>query len=439
VRGNHELGAVLRGLRVANSLSQAQVAIRVCCDASLVSMVESGKRVLQPDLARRLDQLYGTGTMITSLAGSLAYPRPPGCATLEGDGDVVLVQLPLRGVTVPVSRRALLAGLTIGSTASSLTGLRLAAADIPADEEFLAETTQGLQRLKTVGRVMPPARLIDTLVGHVAVLDTVRRRAPQALGRGYLLVSAEYADYLSWMVQESGDLEKAAYWVDRAQTWAERAGWQAMVTHAHVRRSTLAITFASDGPLAVEHAGRALRAPHAPAAIKALAAKQMAHGYALAGHPAAAHQALEQMAGFFDTASTEADKRDPLIGSLFLGGLTPSGIEFALAQFRGTCDVYLGGGAEAVPALTSSRAAHSAANGGGSRNAVIASARLARAHAQAGDPEQACALALDALDAGEVLDSLTTRVELRRTLTPLGRWPGREDVAEVRHRVTALA
>jgi transcriptional regulator with XRE-family HTH domain len=151
VRGNPELGAVLRGLRVANSLSQGQVATRVCCDASLVSMVESGKRVLQPDLARRLDRLYGTGTMITSLAGSLAYPRPPGCATLEGDGDVVLVQLPLRGVTVPVSRRALLAALSMGTTAEALGNARDAMAGVPADEELLAEMTQSLGALHVAG------------------------------------------------------------------------------------------------------------------------------------------------------------------------------------------------------------------------------------------------------------------------------------------------
>jgi transcriptional regulator with XRE-family HTH domain len=78
VRGSPELGAVLRQVRASQSLSQTQVASRVCCDASLVSMVESGKRVLQPDLARRLDHLFGTGTMISALAGSLTTPDRRG-------------------------------------------------------------------------------------------------------------------------------------------------------------------------------------------------------------------------------------------------------------------------------------------------------------------------------------------------------------------------
>jgi hypothetical protein len=64
--------------------------------------------------------------------------------------------------------------------------------------------------------------------------------------------------------------------------------------------------------------------------------------------------------------------------------------------------------------------------------------RCCGAHAQAGDPDRACVLAVEALDTGQVLDSWTTRIELRRTLKPLARWPGREDVAEVRHRITTL-
>jgi transcriptional regulator with XRE-family HTH domain len=430
VRGDPGLGAMLRGLRASRLLTQTQVATRVCCDASLVSMVESGRRALQPDLAQRLDHLYGTGTVITGLASSLAYPSPPGCATLGPGDDVVLVQLPLRGVTVPVSRRTLLAALSIGATSSSLGNMRDAVADLPADEELLTEMTNSLAAWQSAGRIMPPTQLVDPLLGQVAVLDVVRRRAPDHLGRCYTALQAQYAEYLGWMVQESGDLQGASYWIDRAQQWGDQARWAAMSAYGHVRRSMLVSTCTGDGPLAVEHAQRALVTPDAPALVKALAAKQMAYGYALAGRPDACHRALDHAEKLHAGATPHDQGPGPVIG------LTSTSIDdqVMLAQFRATCDVYLGGGEHAVAALSSYRTAY----GPTARRGVINGARLARAHAQAGDPDRACVLAVEALDTGQVLDSWTTRIELRRTLKPLARWPGREDVTEVRHRVTAL-
>jgi transcriptional regulator with XRE-family HTH domain len=429
VRGSPELGAVLRQVRASQSLSQTQVAARVCCDPSLVSMVESGKRVLQADLARRLDHLYGTGTMIVNLAGSLAYPGRPGCATLEGDGDVVLVELPLRGVMVPVSRRALLAALGIGATTGALSDVRNAMAGVPADEELLADLTESLRGLGEAGRALPPAKVVDPLTAQVAVLDAVRLRAPRHLRRDYLMLSAQYAETLSWMVQESSDLQGAVYWVDRAGQWADQAGWPAMKAYAHVRRSALASTCAGDGRAAVVHASRALSLPDAPVRVKAEAAKQKAYGYALSGFTNTCRQALDLSLRLLQESATIGEEADPIIG------LRSTDVPSCAAQYQATCDLYLGGGENAISLLDSCRADV----GPDSRRQAIVGSRLARAYAQAGDPDRACAEAIQALDSGQALDSLNTRTELRRALAPLSRWPDREDVAEVRHRITALA
>jgi hypothetical protein len=107
-------------------------------------MVESGKGMLQPDLARRLDHLYRTGTTIASLAEPGALPRAPGRATLDGSDHLVLIQLPLRGVMVPVPRRALLAALSTGVTTGALPGLRGAVDHVLADEEHLTQMTNSL-------------------------------------------------------------------------------------------------------------------------------------------------------------------------------------------------------------------------------------------------------------------------------------------------------
>jgi hypothetical protein len=434
VYGDPGLGTVLRQVRESQGLTRSAVAARVSCDRSMVSRVEDGSRGLKSWLARDLDRLYGTGTMIASLVESLVYPEERGCATLEEGGDVVLVELPLRGVMVPVSRRALLAALSIGATAGALGGVRDAMASVPADEELLADLTHSLSALHTAGRVTAPAALIDSLVGQVAVLDVVRRRAPAHLRRDYLMLAAQYAENLSFMVQESGDLHGAAAWVDRAQVWADQAGWPDMVAYAHVRRSALASTCTSDGRAAVEHAANALRVPSTSARIRGLAAKKAAGGYALLGHPDGTKRALGEMMHLFEVALDQ--------GGTSHGGLIatqdwqdPAMAHHLLSQARATCDVQLGGGESAIPFLASVRVGTSP----DSRRNAVYEARLARAHAQAGDPDRACALAMGALDTGQALDSWTTRVELRRALAPLGRWPEREDVAEVRHRITTLA
>jgi hypothetical protein len=303
-------------------------------------------------------------------------------------------------------------------------------AKVPVDEQLLAEQAQTLRALQVAGRVMAPAQVIDTLIGQVKVLDAVRHRAPTHLSRDFPVLQAQYAETLSWMVQESGDLPGAGAWIDRAQFWADQARSGEIVAFAHVRRSQLASTGAGDGRVAIEHAARVLRLD-APPMVQTLAVKQIAYGSALLGRSDDCRRALDRAEDLHAGAARHQDGPDPVIG------LTSSGIDgqVMLAQFRATCDVHLGGGDRAIAGLTAYRTAY----GPTARRGGVTAARLARAYAQAGDPDQACALALEALDTGHALDSATTRVELRRAMAPLERWPARSDVAEVRHRITTLA
>jgi hypothetical protein len=348
-----------------------------------------------------------------------------GMSTPGGvDGGSVPVGLPRRGGVVMVSRRVVLAALGVGSTASALVDVREATAGVAVDEGLLAELTDGLAGWQVAGRFAPPSRLVDPLVGQVAVLDVVRRRAPADLRRDYLVLAAQYGEYLSWMVQEAGDPGRALYWVDRAQNWAGLAEWPAMTAYAHVRRSTLASSCAEDGPAAVEHAAMALRVPETPTRVRAEAARRLAYGHALAGDRDASHRALDQLADL----SIDDEGPDPIIR---LGASNDSNL---LARSQGTCDLYLGDGENAIAQLSTSHAAYVPS----SRSHAITGARLAQAYALAGDPDRACGLALESLDAARHPDSLTTRTELRRTLAPLSRRPGRSDVTEVTQRITAL-
>jgi hypothetical protein len=360
---------MLRQFRVSRELSREVVGARVPCAPALVTHVENGVRALKPGLARRLDEVYGTGAMITGLAGSLSHPDRSGCATLGGDDGFVRVELPQGGGTMIVPRRAVLAALSIGTTASTLPDLRQALAKVPAGEELLAEQAQTLLALQVAERVMPTARLIDSLLGQVTVLDVVRHRAPAHLRRGYLMLAAQYAERLSWMVQESGDLYGAGAWVDRTQVWAERAGWADMVAYAHMRRSMLAATCAGDGVVAVEHATNALRIPGVSARVRGLAAKQAAYGHALLGRPDASRRALEEMVRLFEVTSDQDREEGPDTIIALRSGLDVASL---LAQYQSTCDIYLGGGDNAITLMDTIRC-----GSGPDRGQTINRARLA--------------------------------------------------------------
>src|SRR6266498_1784041 len=119
MRGDPRLGAMARSLRISRGLTLAVAARRAGCSPSLLSQVETGLRVLQIRLAQALDAALGSGGTLTALADA-AYAgyseRPDAPSGLAcGDGELILVRIPRRGLTVPISRRELLAALGIGA------------------------------------------------------------------------------------------------------------------------------------------------------------------------------------------------------------------------------------------------------------------------------------------------------------------------------------
>ncbi|MBB5869405.1 hypothetical protein F4553_002784 [Allocatelliglobosispora scoriae] len=419
---------MLRQLRLARGLTLATAASRVGCAESLMSQVETGHRGLQPWLATALDMVYDTGGTITALADTTGTgPSDNDDGGHGATDEVVLVLIPGRRASIPVSRRELLAALGIGAVGGSLLGaLQRALADVVPDEEVLAELEQTLTGLKAAGRVMPPARLIGPLTAQVALIEALRRRAPAPLRDQFTVLQARYAESLSWMAEEADDLNTALYWTDRAEHWAHICDWRAMVAYAHVRRSMLAISYAGDGLAAVEHAQLALRIPRVTARIRAMACKQAAYGYALAGQPDASRYALDETAALL-VPSDDAGRHD-------LPGQNSVADADLMAIFTATCDVYLGAGDRVIDSLSPRM---TSIGTGSQRSGAITAAKLAQAYAHAGEPGLACGLILSALDTAATVDSLTTRSELRRALPTLARWPGRDDVREVTHRLAA--
>jgi transcriptional regulator with XRE-family HTH domain len=427
MRGDPGLGAIARKLRRSRGLTLAAVARRAGCSPSLLSQVETGDRDLLPWLARALDATYGTSGTLTVLAGE-GYDADPGPDLLPQHHAQVLVQLPRQGIIVPVSRRELLAALGIGAVSSTLaSALDTALPGGHTDPDLLAELTATVRDLQAAGRTLPPGRLAGPLTGQVAIIDALRRRAPAPLARDLTILQARCAESLSWMTEESGDLTGALYWTDRTQQWASAAGWHAMTAYRHVRRSMLAISHASDGLAAAGQAMPAFRAPGTPPRIRGMAAKQMAFGFALAGRPDESRKALDHAVHLISRQAGYGDGEEgPGVGQHSLD------VPDLLMIYQATCDVYLGGGDSVITALAPRLGRIGEAS---PRTHAITQAKLAQAYAHAGEPATACELVLQALDGAAAVGSQSARSELCRVLPALARWPGREDVTEIRHRL----
>jgi hypothetical protein len=422
--GNAQLGAVLRDLREARCLTQAAVARQAGCAESLVSYVESGCRQLQPWLAAQLDDIYRTGGVIAALMRGTNH-RSSGGAGGVLQSDTLVVELPGGGVVMPLSRRELLASLGVGIVGGQLLAqFDKATENISIGDETLQSFEDAYAGFQAAARALPPFSLIDGLTGHVAILDRLRRRTSGRQRQAYSRMQARYAESLSWLSEEAGDLISAMYWIDRASQWGQAANWPEMCAYGFVRRSMVVISFTGDGYRAVDNASAVLDMRATSPRIQGLASKQMAFGYALAGDENASSRALDHAMRLLSKPVREEDavlgQRSVVDDNLFM-------------IFRTTCDVYLGRGQRVVPILEPRLASLSASS---VRTATITRAKLARAYVNAGQPCEAARLSLTALDDIERIGSLSARSELRRALPIMRQWHGRDDVRAVMQRLT---
>lgn len=360
-----------------------------------------------------------------SWRGDLAALRgtPPASGTLMS--DVFVVQLPQGGVTMPLSRREVLTALGLGIASGGLQGEFERALDgIELNDATVQALDNDFCGFQEAARSLPPNQLIDPMTGNIAVLDGLRRRAIETDRHRYGALQARYAELLSWLTEEAGDLQGAMWWNDRASQWGQAAGWPGMTAYGFVRRAMTVGRSSSEGLRVVDQARAVVEMPHTSPRMKGWAANEIALGYALVGNRDGSRRALDTAMDWLAQPVRDDDaalQRSVAVDDLF-------------TVYRATCDVYLGYGARVIPVLeprldslvTSSF-----------RTATITRAKLARAYANAGQPEDACRMAWHTLDAIDQVGSVSARTELRRAIPVLKQWHGRSDVYDVMHRLGA--
>jgi hypothetical protein len=402
------------------------VARRVGCAASLISQVESGSRSLQPWLACALDAMYaGNGVVI-----ALGTPRQVAEAGFADTGETVVVRMPGEEGLLVMSRRNALLALSLGALGETFpTSAAARAWGTVETEEALRCLQVRLAGHVRLGRMLPAERVSAALLGDVVALERVKQLCPPSWRARVLALQARYAESLSWFGAEAGDVPEALFWVDRCAVWAQAAGWPAMVAYTFVRRSMMTLTVSDDAAAAVRQADLAMRVPGAPASARALAAKQAAYGYAMAGRADDSARALDATMYQLGVAAQEDSGPWGVVGQRSV----PS--DDLHAVFGGTCRVYLGHGRAALEILEPclDRIAD-----GSPRTHAITAARLARAAVDTGDVEEACARVTAAVPRVEAVGSASAQAELKRAARGLARWPRHRNVLEV-NRVLADA
>lgn len=129
---------------------------------------------------------------------------------------------------MPLSRREVFAALAVGMSSGKLQiQFERALDDVRLDSDLLKHFEVSFNGFREAARMLAPQRkLMDGLLGNVAMLDGLRRRAAKGDTQRYCGLQARYAESLSWLSEEACDLPGAMYWIDRRNGRKLRTGRQ---------------------------------------------------------------------------------------------------------------------------------------------------------------------------------------------------------------------
>lgn len=424
--GHDEFGTELRRIRQVAGLSLSGLAREVHYSKGYLSKIETGAKPANVGLARRCDAVLCADGRLATLVSTPdtigAYDIADGFGesgqvvwmmTLGPDGTSRFAPMPRRDVLM--TGAATMLGLDAGPGS-------LAAAT--RNDTTLQSFHLLFDQTRQLGQKVSPSVVLPSVITYTHTLRELAAAAPDRTRTGLLLLAARYAEYAGWMSQESGQDEAALWWTAQAVEIAAEAGDSDLAAYALVRRALITL-YRGDPIQTVELARRAQADPNVPARIRGLAAQREAQGHALGGDYNRCHHLLDEAARLL-AAATADPRGGPTIGT--------STVTDPVTLVTGWCLHDLGRPHEAAEILDRELA-------GVPRSAVRTwarfGARRALAYACAGEVDHACELAKDVIDAAEVADSATVRLDLRQLARTLSRWHAHKPVQDVQPRLIA--
>ena len=400
-----DFGTELRRRRLEAGLSLTGLAQRVHYSKAQLSKVERGLKKPSRQLAVLCDTvLAAEGQLAALLVTDRSRVEEP--AKAGGDEEVWLMQLSSPGQSwfQPLSRRQ-----AVATGAASIAGLTIG---LPTASSRLENTTlvgsfrSLFDQYRRLGQATSPGLLLPVLIAQTHALQELSKNTGARTRRELLRLASRYAEYVGWLVQESGDERGALWWTRRAVDLAEAGGDHHLASYALVRRA-LATLYRDDSEQTIGLAQQA-QGSGVPPRIRGLAAQREAQGHALAGDYRSCMRSLERARILL--ARQGEDAQTPVIGSTHL----PDPAEMV----RGWCLYDLGRPHAAAQVLESQLAQvpdHAV------RTRVRFGMRCALAHAADGEVDHACELARGLIPAFTTVGSATVATDVRALARLLSR------------------
>jgi transcriptional regulator with XRE-family HTH domain len=424
---------LLRRARLLRGWSQQRVADHINApNRQLVYRWETGRRSPGPFYRERLCQEFKMTAEELGLV-ELTIPDPANAAgTVAGDragGSTDVVDSPLPESVNElmrelwrdkVKRRAVLQMLVALATGAALDRAPLQRPPIvPVAQagEVADHLARAFPELSTEDWLLGPHEVLGTVGGH---LDLIQQLLPNLVGARrvrLLQVGARYAEFTSWLNQDSGNLRAATHWADRAMEWAQEAGNPHMVSYVLVRKSDQAAA-TRDVPRAIGLAQSALQhGRRLTSRGRAVALQQLAVGHALAGDEVACQRALDTAAQLAQRSQQDHDEGPGRY-------CTPAYVEIQ----RAATWIELGRPERAITLFEDSLARLPSVH---RRDRGVYLARLASAYALSGSPDTSVPKGWEALTVAQATGSRRITTELGQLGSRLTRWESVPEVAQL--------
>jgi len=424
---------LLRRARLLRGWSQQRVADHINApNRQLVYRWETGRRSPGPFYRERLCQEFKMTAEELGLVELTILDQADAAGTVAGDRagrstDVVDSLLPESVKALvrelwrdEVKRRAvlqMLAALATGAALDRAPLPRPPVVPVAQASEVADHLARSFPELSTEDWLLGPHEVLGTVGGH---LDLIQQLLPNLTGprRGRLLqVGARYAEFTSWLNQDSGNLRAATHWADRAMEWAQEVGNPHMVSYVLVRKSDQAAA-TRDVPRAIGLAQGALQhGRRLTSRGRAVALQQLAVGFALAGDEVACQRALDTAAQLAERSQQEQDEGPGRY-------CTPAYVEIQ----RAATWIELGRPERAITLFEDSLARLPSVH---RRDRGVYLARLASAYARSGSPDTSVPKGWEALTVAQATGSRRITTELSQLGRRLTRWESMPEVAQL--------
>jgi transcriptional regulator with XRE-family HTH domain len=401
-------GAVIAVTRRAHGLNQAQLGGLAGFSQSAISRIESGGNLaFDLRLLRVFQRILGIPPSLLGLSTEV-FPLPVAdVRQLLGPYDTRNAAFPLDSVDAGAGPYAV-DQHTLAAACTSAVLAALPVDTLGAMEENRPVDPDVIHRLLVIRRLLNDSdnwlgsrHLARTVRDLYGLIDRVRRATSGELRRQLLDVAALYAEFCGWLHQEVGDLRGGMRWTERALQQAQAADDRQLVAYTYVRLGHFAGA-EGDGDRVVGLARAAQREPDLSAQVRAIALQAEAHGHAAVSNETPCLTRLDEALTVGEEMRTERVD-EYRVGYYFT--------KHHLYADRAACLLELGRWQETID-LYRAHEAGRATLCDWEQGAHLA--RLARAHAETGEFEQAGVLGFEALAIGRRVGSVIVTDQLRK-------------------------